>query len=330
MERPAFSSLAASTRAYGMLKSDFASGNVSHAYLFVSPDRLLISLLSRMFAALCITGDETGEASILAQNGLHADVMCLPVSADGEKRRETVLTADIDGIIESLYYKPSAGDRKFYIIDYGETMNASCQNKLLKTLEEPPPSAFIIINAADESPLLSTVVSRCRKIVPETFSSDRLEAAMRERYPHSDRIDAAVSASRGMLSYCERMISDAGYARAFDTAAAVLLTLKSSKNALVNAAKILGQKDRIEETIEFLEILLRDVAVLHSGEEQLIMCKSYAADIERIAAEFSADAVMNIMPALYRAKKRLRLNGNQTGIVDELMLSMAKCKALYK
>ncbi len=328
MESPAFSSLALSTDAYAQLKNDFASGNISHAYLFLSPDRLLLSLLSRAFAALCVFGDENSESGLVARNGLHADVKIFPAPDESGKARETVLTADIDAITDTLYYRPTAGDKKFYIIDYGETMNASCQNKLLKTLEEPPDSAYFMINATDKSSLLSTVVSRCRQITPPVFSRESLYAAMRQEYPQSDRAELAVSVSRGILDYCVKMMTDDGYARAFDNALTVLLTLKSSKNVLANAARVLNYKDRLSETVEFFEILFRDIMAFHCGGA--LMCGSLKGEIEKLAAEYSLGATVEIMPALYNAKKRIKLNGNPVSVTDELLFSIAKLKAKYK
>ena len=328
MERPAFSSLVSNTDTFAQLKNDYRCGNVSHAYLFVSPDRLLLKILSRAFAALCISGDENSETGLLVQSGLHSDVKIFP-ACDDDKKRETVLTADIDAITSTLYYRPSMGDKKFYIIDYGETMNASCQNKLLKTLEEPPESAYFIINAGDVSPLLSTVVSRCRQIKPSTFTPEELTAALKEEYRGGgERINLAVSTSRGMLDYCVKMMTDDGYARAFDNAVAVLLSLKSSKNILVNAARVLNYKDRVAETVGFFEIIFRDIMAYHGGGK--LMCESLLGDMDRLAAEYSLGATVAIMPALYNAQKRLKLNGNQVGVVDELLFSIAKIKAQYK
>lgn len=328
MEKLDYSSLASGSNAFNKLKNDYASGNVSHAYLFVSPDELFLTLLSRTFAALCISGNENSAAAELVINGLHADVKIYPEADENGKRRESVLTADIDAITETLYYRPTAGEKKFYIIERGETMNASCQNKLLKTLEEPPESAYFIINAADASPLLPTVISRCRQIKPAEFSKNDLKAALKEKYPNSERIDAAVSASRGLLTYADKMMSDDGYARAFDNAVAVLVTLKSSKNVLTNAARVLNYKDRIGDTLDFFEMIFRDVAAFHGGGA--LMCETLAAETEKIAAEYSLGAAIAVMPAIYKARRRLKLNGNVVSVVDEMLFEFAKLKAKYK
>ena len=313
------------TDAFIKLKNDYETKSVSHAYLFVSPDRLLLERLSRMFAALCITGDINSEAGLIVQSGLHADVKIYPTSG-----KQTVLTADIDEIISSLYYRPSAGDKKFYIIDYGETMNTSCQNKLLKTLEEPPQSVYIIINATDSSALLSTVVSRCKQIKPPPLPVENLTAALKEEYPQSDKIDLAVSLSRGSLSYCDKAMTDNGYIKSFENALDVLASLKSSKNILSCVSRIIGDKSELTETIEFFEIIFRDIMAYHSAGEDALSCRFIAEKIAALASEYSLSAVTEIIRAVWNAKKRLLLNGNTTSVADELLFNIAKAKAKYK
>ena len=325
MKAPAFSSLTSQTDAFIKLSGDYESNSVSHAYLFVSPDRLLLTCLSRMFAALCITGDPIGEAGLIVQSGVHADVKIYPAP-----EKQTVLTADVDDLISSLYYRPTAGDKKFYIIDYGETMNASCQNKLLKTLEEPPQSVYIIINAADTSALLPTVVSRCKQIKPPPFTERQLTESLEEEYPHSDKIGLAVSLSRGLLSYCEKAMTDGAYLKSFDNALSVLSSLKNSKNILPCVSRIIGDKAELSETIGFFEIIFRDVMAYQAAGESAITCGALGEKIAVLASEYSPGAVVEIMPAVWNAKKRLTLNGNPTSVADELLFNIAKAKAKYK
>lgn len=60
--------------------------------------------------------------------------------------------------------KPLQHDCKVALILEAQLLTTEAQNALLKTLEEPPESAFIILTADKRSDLLPTVVSRCRLI----------------------------------------------------------------------------------------------------------------------------------------------------------------------
>ena len=61
----------------------------------------------------------------------------------------------------SIAIKPYSSERKVYIIDEAEKMNVQAQNALLKTLEEPPAYAVIILLTTNQEALLQTIRSRC-------------------------------------------------------------------------------------------------------------------------------------------------------------------------
>lgn len=61
-------------------------------------------------------------------------------------------------------YAPYEGRRRIVVIDQAHTMNPASQNALLKTLEEPPPSALVILVTPAAGTLLPTVRSRCQSL----------------------------------------------------------------------------------------------------------------------------------------------------------------------
>ncbi len=71
----------------------------------------------------------------------------------------------IDEIRDSsswLFKKPQYSSKKVLIIDNAETMRTEAANALLKTLEEPPSYATIILITSNENHLLPTIRSRCK------------------------------------------------------------------------------------------------------------------------------------------------------------------------
>lgn len=66
---------------------------------------------------------------------------------------------------EKIYEKPIISNRKIYIIDNSADMTKEAQNCLLKTLEEPPYYITIILIVSNEADIISTIKSRCTKIV---------------------------------------------------------------------------------------------------------------------------------------------------------------------
>ena len=75
---------------------------------------------------------------------------------------------------EKIAEKPITSNKKIYIIDNSDTMTKEAQNCLLKTLEEPPEYAVIILLVSNENNILNTIKSRCTKILFNPLSKEEL------------------------------------------------------------------------------------------------------------------------------------------------------------
>lgn len=94
---------------------------------------------------------ETGRSDVL-MNLKEVD------AADSNKRQ------DIDDLLEDAMSPSFDGNWKIYILDECHMMTASAQNRLLKTLEEPPEKVLIMLCTTDPEQLLQTIISRCQYI----------------------------------------------------------------------------------------------------------------------------------------------------------------------
>ena len=85
-----------------------------------------------------------------------------------------------EAIKQEIYFssdvleKPIKGSKKIYIINNSENMTKEAQNALLKTLEEPPEYAVIILVTSNENLLLNTIKSRCIKILFSNLSDEEI------------------------------------------------------------------------------------------------------------------------------------------------------------
>jgi DNA polymerase III gamma/tau subunit len=77
---------------------------------------------------------------------------------------EKILTTEIEDAVNFLHEKPYAGAYKILAILQADKIQNKTQNLLLKTLEEPPTYASIILASKTLQDILETVQSRCRKI----------------------------------------------------------------------------------------------------------------------------------------------------------------------
>ena len=144
------------------LEKIVSTNRVSHAYLFEGPTGADKEAFARGFikGVLCPKGlgENCGECSICnkVDHGNHEDVSW--ISREGLSVKDAVVTV----IQEKLNVRP-VGGRNVVVISDSDTMTPQAQNRLLKTLEEPPGDALIILLSENMENLAPTIQSRCVK-----------------------------------------------------------------------------------------------------------------------------------------------------------------------
>ena len=165
------------------LPSGYIKNPRLHAYLFVSGD-----LTDRRNAARSIAKSmlcrNPGEGSLACgecdccikmQASSHPD--CIFVSGD-----EKTTVEDIRKIEEEAYLASNEADSKVFILEDADEYNVSCQNKLLKIIEEPPAGVRFILTASSQGALLPTVRSRVCMLSGSVRSYSDVIDAIRKQY----------------------------------------------------------------------------------------------------------------------------------------------------
>ncbi|HEY5510613.1 MAG TPA: DNA polymerase III subunit delta [Prolixibacteraceae bacterium] len=94
-----------------------------------------------------------------------------------ENKQGMIYVDEASEIIQKLNKKSYEAEYKVSLIWLPETMNATCANKILKILEEPPANTIFILVTEEEQKLLSTIRSRCQTIrLPKINEKDLAEA----------------------------------------------------------------------------------------------------------------------------------------------------------
>ena len=132
------------------------SSSVSHSYLFIGKSGIGKKLFAKELAkkVMCL-GDETCESCIKFEANSNPDFQI--IVPDGR----TLKIEQIRNLQARMIEKPIISNKKVYIIDDAECMSEEAQNCLLKTLEEPPEYAMIILISSNENRILQTIKSRC-------------------------------------------------------------------------------------------------------------------------------------------------------------------------
>lgn len=156
-----------------ILNNSIKSGNVSHSYLFVGKSGIGKKLFATELAkkVMCL-GTDNCESCIKFDANSNPDfTMIVP---DGK----TIKIEQIRNMQKKIIEKPITSKKKVYIIDNAECMSEESQNCLLKTLEEPPEYAMIILICSNESRMLQTIKSRCVIIRFENLTDEEISKAI--------------------------------------------------------------------------------------------------------------------------------------------------------
>jgi hypothetical protein len=87
-----------------------------------------------------------------------------PRSAHGRTRRRFIKIDQIRNLQKELSFRPFEAEKKACIIEAAERMNLSSANAFLKTLEEPPGNALLILLTSNIGAILPTILSRCQRL----------------------------------------------------------------------------------------------------------------------------------------------------------------------
>ena len=149
------------------LRAAMEKERVAHAYIFIGPSGVGRKLTANVFArslncensAGADPCDECASCRLIAE-GKHPDVQTIMPT----KRSSTITVDQIEALLPFAHMRPLKGRHKVFILCEADRLGVGPANKMLKTLEEPPPqTAFILITEKIEN-VLPTIASRCQPI----------------------------------------------------------------------------------------------------------------------------------------------------------------------
>jgi DNA polymerase-3 subunit delta' len=232
-----------------------------HAYLFAGPRGAGKRTAARAFAAEILAAGTADPEDV--RRRAHQDPSPHPdlvwVAPPGIQH----LVDEVrERVIRGAAYRPFEGERRVFVIEAAEAMRDESQNALLKTLEEPPPFAHLILLSAEPAALLETVTSRCAPVRFAPLPPDAVEQRLAEALaaPEDERAAAArlcggdVDRARFLLSLPGRELR--GRAEACARAARAGSTGERPWLSVLEAAEAAGERagtdaaERVRERAE--------------------------------------------------------------------------------
>ena len=151
----------------------------SHAYLFHGPAGAGKRDVARAFAAelLAEGSPDPDNARTRVGHGTHPDLTWVAPSGAAD-----MLVSDIDEpVVAAATRTPFESSRRVFVIERADTMNDEAANRMLKTLEEPPAFAHLVLLTDRPGNVLPTIASRCQHVRFDAPPVDELTARLEER-----------------------------------------------------------------------------------------------------------------------------------------------------
>ena len=186
--------------------------------------------------------------------GIHPDVIV--ASGDGDK---PISVDQVRSLRADAYVRPNEGERKIYLLEGADRMNAAAQNAMLKLLEEGPEYAAFLLLAENAGAVLQTVRSRCEELSLTPVNPKEALAWLEGRFPGKSReeLQKAALDCQGLLGRAVEALEGGGEASRERSALAARLcdALAGTDEAALFEASMVLDKLGKEELPRFLDEL---------------------------------------------------------------------------
>lgn len=306
-----YEELVKDTTAYKIISTEKKNGALSHAYLVVCADKYALkTYLKELAKVIEFQGDDgDGRIAGLIDKNAYADCTFYPLTGD------RIMTADVDDLVSKTYIRPLENKTRLFVLCGAENATPAAQNKLLKTLEDPPKGVVILIGALRESGLLSTVLSRVKKIDVPPLSSEKIRRVLSERCKDKDRLETAIRSANGSAGAALAAYENGESDKLNTLAKDIFAEMKSSKD-VVKFVKRAGKED-VKEFISALkaETTMRLENAVYGKEDK---------------DGFTVGALVAISEMLTNKEKAVAFSANTAMTIDGVLLSIVREKRRWQ
>jgi DNA polymerase-3 subunit delta' len=302
--------------AVDMLRSQVAGGVARHAYLIAgSPGLGRRTLGLRLAQALNCTeppapGIPCGKCRDCRemQAMQHPDLNVIQAETEGG----TLKVDQVRAIQHMLALKPYQSKYRVALFLRFQEANENAANALLKTLEEAPSYAVLILTADSPEQLLPTIVSRCEVLRLRPLPLETVEAFLRERGAQAEAARLIAHVSGGRPGYAINLLQDpAALAFRAERLADLHALLPASRvDRFSYAEKLAKDKEIMRQVVLIWLSYWRDVLLRAGGASAPIANLDRIQEIEALAERLDLPAARRVVSALERALERLAANVN--------------------
>ncbi len=316
--------------AKSLLINAVKTGNHSHAYILSGEKGSGKMMLAEAFATMLQCENPKDDACLechsCKQALSHNNPDIIYVTKEEGKSN---LSVDVvrDMIVNDIDIKPYSSKYKIYIVDGAETMNNYAQNAILKTIEEPPEYAIIILLTTNHNAFLQTILSRCVVIQMKTIDTESIKQVLQTKYETVDyQADMVATFAQGNMGKAIALATDSEFTEVMkrvtslckragrmgeEQIASEVKAIKEERDRDKKASNSENEKFQgfVEQMLDLITLWFRDVLLYKATlNDDLLLFKEDAFDIHD-QAEHCTYAKLNEVIDMV-AETRTRINAN--------------------
>ncbi|MGI6316037.1 MAG: ATP-binding protein [Christensenellales bacterium] len=283
-----------------------ASGTLPHAICLYAPAGGGKRTFTRILAAAFFCNNEQPPCGICVncrrvERDIHPDLIWLR-----ESRNIAMGITEANEIVSRLKVMPHLGSRRMIVLERAHTMTEQGQNKLLKTLEEPPDGTLLVLLSESLSAMLPTVLSRCALLRLAPLEQRQIRDRLEQEGAEPDAAAEAAAISGGWMGQAKQAAEDSGYLEMERAVREVLLSFPEP-DGFLRAFQTMKpyRKNRLDDCLALISRHFEEAA---AGRQPI--------------SGWDQARILTAWNAIEDARQSLQMNCNPGITLDALMLKL--------
>ena len=309
-------------------KKAIENNKISHAYILTGEEGTGRKSIANAFsmALLCEKGGK--EPCMVCHSckqvlsGNHPDLIYVK-----HEKPNSIGVDDIrEQINDTIMIRPYSSYYKIYIVDEAEKMTVQAQNALLKTMEEPPSYAVIILITTNQEAFLPTILSRCVQLKLKPLKDFTVKSYLSEHLGVPEKeAEICAAFARGNLGKAIHLASSDEFKELYQKVMMMVKNISTMDivSLLDHIREMKEQNFDMEDVLDLLQLWYRDVLMYKVTKDMnLLIFKDEYKVINGMVQKVDYAGLEKILAAIDTARTRLSANVNMELAMELLLLTM--------